>query len=85
MLTARREREAAIYRLADDRDEVIASEEALMPQEVEPESSLAKSKIAHRPIDRATTDALIQRLHPRAQRGAERDRARLQPAATSAR
>jgi lysozyme len=46
VLTARRAREAAIYRLADDRDEVIASEEALMPQEVEPESSLAKSKIA---------------------------------------
>ena len=49
------------------------------------EELMAKSKIAHRPIDRATTDALIQRLHPPAQRGAERDKARLQPAATSAR
>lgn len=46
VLTARRAREAGIYRLPDDHAEVVAAEAPLVPQQVEPESSLAKSKIA---------------------------------------
>lgn len=46
VLTERRAREAAIYRLPDDHAEVTAAEAPVMPQQVEPESSLAKSKIA---------------------------------------
>lgn len=46
VLTARRAREAGIYRLPDDQAEVVTHEVPQVPQKVEPESSLAKSTIA---------------------------------------
>lgn len=49
VLTARRAREAAIYRLPDDHDQEVAvavTHPTGVPQAVEPESSLAKSRIA---------------------------------------